>query len=208
METDKIFEAIYQQIINLDLVPEKALNLSELAETFKVSRTPIKEALISLQAEGLVIRHGSHFMVTPLSLNRIKEITEIRSVLEVLANIWAMNRATVAELEKLNELNNEILQLDEDTSNREIVELDQRFHHLIYQMAKNSQLSQFLKKLLNHYTRFCLSIPRDIKPKLFFKETLKMIKAIKAKDEAQLRMATIAHIRESLDEISNYVAIP
>jgi DNA-binding GntR family transcriptional regulator len=35
-----------------------------------------------------------------------------------------------------------------------------------------------------------------------------MIKAIKAKDEAQLRMATIAHIRESLDEISNYVAIP
>jgi DNA-binding GntR family transcriptional regulator len=208
METDKIFEVIYQQIINLDLVPEKVLNLSELAEKFKVSRTPIKEALISLQAEGLVIRHGSHFMVTPLSLNRIKEITEIRSVLEVQANIWAMNRATVAELEKLSELNNEILHLNEDTSNRRIVELDQQFHHLIYQMAKNTQLSQFLKKLLNHYSRFCLSIPRDIKPKPFFKETRKMIKAIKAKDEAQLRMATIAHIRESLDEISNYVAIP
>jgi DNA-binding GntR family transcriptional regulator len=207
METYKIFEVIYQQIINLDLLPEKVLNLSELAELFKVSRTPIKEALISLQAEGLVIRHGSQFMVTPLSLDRIKEITEIRSVLEVQANIWAMNRATAAELEKLEELNNEILQLDEDASNRKIVELDQRFHHFIYKTTKNTQLAQFLKKLLNHYTRFCLYIPREIKPKPFFKETLKMIKALKAKDEAQLRMATIAHIRESLDEISIYVAI-
>lgn len=45
METDKIFEMIYKQIINLDLLPEKVLNLNELAESFQVSRTPIKEAL-------------------------------------------------------------------------------------------------------------------------------------------------------------------
>jgi DNA-binding GntR family transcriptional regulator len=57
MEPGKIFEVIYRRIINLDFVPERVLNLSELAEIFKVSRTPIKEALISLQAEGLVIRH-------------------------------------------------------------------------------------------------------------------------------------------------------
>jgi DNA-binding GntR family transcriptional regulator len=207
METDKIFEVIHRKIINLDLMPEMVLNLNELAGKFKVSRTPIKEALISLQAEGLVIRHGSHFMVTPLSLDRIKEITEIRSVLEVQANIWAMNRATVEELESLKQLKNEILQLGKDASNREIVELDQRFHYFIYQTAKNTQLAQFLKKLLNHYSRFCLHIPREIKSKPFFNETLKMIKAITKKDEAELRMATIAHIRESLDEISKYVAI-
>ncbi len=45
METDKIFEMIYKQIINLDLLPEKVLNLNELAESFQVSRTPIKEVL-------------------------------------------------------------------------------------------------------------------------------------------------------------------
>ena len=65
METDKIFQILYKQITNLELLPEKVLNLSDLAELFKVSRTPIKEALIYLQAEGLVIRHGSQFMVTP-----------------------------------------------------------------------------------------------------------------------------------------------
>ena len=207
MEPNKIFKALHQQIINLDLLPEKVLNLSDLAELFKVSRTPIKEALIYLQAEGLVIRHGSQFMVTPLSLDRIKEITEIRAVLEVQANIWAMNRATDVELEKIEELNNEILQFDNDASNRKIVALDRRFHDLMYQLSKNTQLAQILKKLLDHYSRFWLYFPREMKPIPFFKETLNIIKAIKAKDEAELRMATIAHIRESLDEISNYMAI-
>ena len=109
METNKVFKVLRQKIVDLDLMPESVLNLSELAEMFNVSRTPIKEALIFLQAEGLVIRHGSHFMVTPLSLDRIREITEIRSVLEVQAHIWAMNRITKSELEELEDLNKEIL---------------------------------------------------------------------------------------------------
>ena len=92
MEPDKIYEVLKEKIIWLDLMPESYLNLSELAGSFGVSRTPIKEALILLQSEGWVMRHGSHFSVTPLSLSRIKENTEIRSVMEVQANIWAMER--------------------------------------------------------------------------------------------------------------------
>jgi DNA-binding GntR family transcriptional regulator len=178
-----------------------------LAETFKVSRAPIKEALIFLQAEGLVIRRGSHFMVTPLSLDRIREITEIRSVLEVQAHIWAMNRITKSELEELEDLKKEILTVNMAVDNKAIVELDYRFHRLMYRAAKNSQLAQFLAKLLHHYSRFWLYIPREMQPKPFFKETIKIIKAVKDRDEAELRMATIAHIRESVEEISSYVAI-
>ncbi len=207
METSKVFKVLRQKIVDLDLLPESVLNLSELAETFKVSRTPIKEALIFLQAEGLVIRHGSHFMVTPLSLDRIREITEIRSVLEVSTHIWAMNRITKSELEELEDLNKEILTVNEEVDNKAIVELDYRFHRLMYRAAKNSQLAQFLEKLLRHYSRFWLYIPREMQPKPFFNETIKIIKAIKEKNETGLRMATIAHIRESVEEISNYVTV-
>ncbi len=207
METNKVFKVLRQKIVDLDLLPESVLNLSELAETFKVSRTPIKEALIFLQAEGLVIRHGSHFMVTPLSLDRIREITEIRSVLEIQAHIWAMNRITKSELEELEDLNKEILTVNKEVDNKAIVELDYRFHRLMYRAAKNSQLAQFLEKLLRHYSRFWLYIPREMQPKPFFNETIKIIKAIKDKNEAELRMATIAHIRESVEEISSYVTV-
>jgi DNA-binding GntR family transcriptional regulator len=206
VETNKVYKVLRQKIVDLDLLPESVLNLSELADMFNVSRTPIKEALIFLQAEGLVIRHGSHFMVTPLSLGRIKEITEIRSVLEVQAHIWAMNRIANSELKELEDLHQEILTVKNEADNRAIVELDYRFHRLMYRAAKNSQLAQFLEKLLRHYSRFWLYIPREVQPKPFFIETLNIIQAVKDKNEAELRMATIAHIRESVEEISSYVS--
>ena len=201
MEPSKIYELVREKIIWLDLMPESILNLSELAESFEVSRTPIKEALIFLQADGWVLHQGSHFMVTPLSLDRIKEITEIRSLIEVQANIWAMNRITPEELTALGELEKEILQIDDTSSNNQMIELDVKFHQSLFRAAKNSQLAQLLERMLGHYLRFWLAIPREIEPQSFFAETLEIIQAIKAKDEVKLRMSSVEHIKRSVDEI-------
>jgi len=201
MEPSKIYELVREKIIWLDLMPESILNLSELAESFGVSRTPIKEALIFLQADGWVLHQGSHFMVTPLSLDRIKEITEIRSLIEVQANIWAMNRITPEELAALGELEKEILQIDDTSSNNQMIELDVKFHQSLFRAAKNSQLAQLLERMLGHYLRFWLAIPREIEPQSFFAETLEIIQVIKAKDEVKLRVSSVEHIKRSVDEI-------
>ena len=201
MDPGKIYELLREKIIWLDLMPESYLNLSELAESFGVSRTPIKEVLILLQAEGWVLRHGSHFMVTPLSLVRIKEITEIRNVMEVQANIWAMNRINTGELAALGELKKEILEIGDVPSNRQLVEMDVKFHRTLFQATKNNQLAQMLERLLIHYLRFWLSIPREIEPRSFFAETLDIIQAVEAKDDVRLRATSAAHIKNSVDEI-------
>jgi DNA-binding GntR family transcriptional regulator len=201
MEPEKIYELLKEKIIWLDLMPESDLNLSELARSFGVSRTPIKEALIYLQAEGWILRNGPHFLVTPLSLDRIKGAAEIRSVMEVQANIWAMDRITPEELAALDTLEKEILQLDDAASNRQMIELDVEFHRRLFQGTKNSQLAQLLERLLSHYLRFWLAIQREIEPQSFFAETLEIIRAIEAKDEARLRAASAAHIKRSVDQI-------
>jgi len=201
MEPNKIYEALKEKIIWLDLMAESYLNLSELAESFGVSRTPIKEVLILLQAEGWILRNGSHFMVTPLSLGRIKEITEIRNIMEVQANIWAMDRITSEELASLDELKKEILKIGDVPSNRQLVEMDVKFHRTLFQATKNSQLAQMLERLLIHYLRFWLSIPREIEPRSFFAETLEIIQAVEAKDDVRLRAASTEHIKNSVDEI-------
>jgi DNA-binding GntR family transcriptional regulator len=201
MDPQKIYEILKEKIIQLDLMPESVLNLSELARSFGVSRTPIKEVLILLQGEGWVLRKGPYFVVTPLSLDRIRGTAEIRSVMEVQANIWSMYRMTPEELAALGELEKEVLQLDDAASNRQMVELDIRFHRILFRGTKNSELIQLLERLLSHYLRFWLSIPREIGRQSFFAETLKMIGAIKAKDEAGLRAASAAHIKKSVDEI-------
>jgi len=201
MEPGKIYESLREKIIWLDLKPESYLNLSELAETFGVSRTPIKEVLILLQAEGWVSRHGSHFMVTPLSLGRIKEITEIRSVMEVQANIWAMERMTTSELAAMKDIEAEILGMNGTPSNRQLVELDVRFHRSLFRATRNRRLAQMLERLLVHYLRFWLSIKREIEPQPFFIETLKIIRAVHLKDETKLRAASEDHIKRSIEEI-------
>ena len=201
IEPEKIYQLLKEQIIWLDLMPESVLNLSELAKSFGVSRTPVKEALVFLQGEGWILRQGSHFMVTPLSLDRIRGTAEIRSVMEVQANIWAMHRITPEELSALGELGKEIMQLDESASNRQMIELDVKFHQKLFQGTKNSQLAQLLERLLSHYLRFWLSIPREIEPQSFFAETLEMIRAIEERNEVSLRAASDAHIKKSVDQI-------
>jgi DNA-binding GntR family transcriptional regulator len=201
MDPIKIYRLLKEEIIWLNLIPESALNLSELAKSFGVSRTPIKEALIFLQADGWILRRGSQFIVTPLSLDRIKEITEIRSVLEIKANVWAMQRITPEELKTLGELRTKMREIKNMESNKEMVELDTRFHQTLYTATKNSQLAILLDRLLSHYLRFWLSIPRVIDPEKFFYETFEMIKAIESKDEPKLRAASAEHIKNSIDAI-------
>ena len=94
-----IYTILKEKIIWLDLQPGSTLNLVEQAESFGVSRNPITIALTRLDAEEWVVRQGSHFVVRPLTLSRIREITEIRSVLEVQANFWAMQRITSDEMD-------------------------------------------------------------------------------------------------------------
>ena len=201
MDPLKIYTILKEKIIWLDLKPGSTLNLVEQAEFFGVSRNPITIALTRLDAEEWVIRQGSHFVVSPLTLSRIREITEIRSILEVQANLWVMHRITSAEMDELNRFKEEIDKLGESASNKEIVKLDVKFHSILFKAAKNSQLATLLDRMLCHYLRFWLSFTRNIDKNAFFNQAIEIIQAIEDKDETRLRHATLEHIRVSLDEI-------
>ncbi|MCP3945136.1 MAG: GntR family transcriptional regulator [Desulfobacteraceae bacterium] len=201
IDPSQIYSTLRKKIIHLELAPGSVLNLSDLAKEFKVSRTPIKEALISLQSEEWIRRHGSHFIVTPLSLGRIREITEIRMVMEVQANIWAMERITTEEIKALDTLKEKIGTFDDSSSNLSIVGFDFTIHHSIFQIAKNRHLEKILERILSHYLRFWLSIPRQIDHTVFFTESLELIEAIGNKDKLLIREHTTRHIQDSVAQI-------
>jgi DNA-binding GntR family transcriptional regulator len=201
MDPIAIYEDLKEKIIWLELAPGSTLNLVELAESYGISRNPVMLALVRLNAEEWVVRNGVHFVVSPLTIDRMREITEIRVVMETQANIWAMNRLTPKGLEELKKLRDEIKNLDPAATKRQIIELDFKFHRLIYHETQNNQLGQLLERLLSHYLRFWLSVPQNIKPDTFFKEAKEIIRALEAKDEVGLRAASTAHIKVSLDTI-------
>ncbi len=92
--------------------------------------------------------------------------------------------------------------LDDTASNREMVNLDLRFHQIVYRETQNQALAEFLERILNHYLRFWLSNPSPIHKDKFFDEALTIVKAMENKDEVALRAAATAHIKASLDEIA------
>lgn len=201
LDPNAIYTELRRRIVHLDLAPESVLNISELAEDFGVSRTPVKEALIVLQAEEWVTRLGSQLVVTPLSLERIREITEIRMVLEVQANVWAMERITPDELAELQALGRRIADSPRHPPNQTVMDYDFAVHHVIFTAAKNDQMMRILERLLDHYLRFWFSIARQLDLHQFFEETHELIAAISAKDEGRVRECTVRHIRDSVAEI-------
>lgn len=201
MEPIAIYEDIKEKIIWLEYQPESTFNLTELAKDYGVSRNPITLALTRLETENWVNRHGSHFVVSPLSLSRIREITEIRVLVEPKAYVWAMERITPEEVDELGKLKTEIQKLNKSVSVREITRLDLKFHRLLYRASRNNELARLLERLLSNYMRFWLSIPRKIDSETVFHEHIEIVDAMLAKDEKLLRSLSLNVIKRSMNGI-------
>jgi DNA-binding GntR family transcriptional regulator len=199
-----IYLQLKEEIVWLELPPGRVLNLTQLAQRFAVSRTPIKEVLIALSAEDLVDRQGSHFVVKPLVFERIRALTEIREPIETQANLFALQRATPLQLATLAGLRDEILAVGPDADNRHLVRLDRRVHLTLFESAGNDFLKELCELLLNHYLRFWLTIPREINSESFFCDTLEIIRGVLERDEGLLRAASARHLRASVEEIRNF----
>jgi DNA-binding GntR family transcriptional regulator len=204
MDPSEIYADLKDKIIWLDLEPGYTLNLVELAKSYGVSRNPVTIAITRLVSEEWVERKGTQYVVSPLTLTRMREITEIRSVLETQANVWAMQRITPGEVRQLQEWAAEVQNLNEPASNKEIVKLDVKFHSILFSATRNSQVATLLERMLCHYLRFWLSFPQTINKASFFDQALEMIHAIETKDEARLKAASVEHVEVSLDEIMGY----
>lgn len=201
MNSKEIFEILRDRIIWLDLAPETILKSSELEQEFSVSRTLIREALLQLRSEGWVFGEGSQFVVIPLSIARFRETEEIRTMLEVEANVLAMNRISDEGLQDLEKVAAEHRNFNPDMTIRKLAEADFSFHRLIYEATQNKQLIEQLTNLLLQNNRFWLSMPRIVKPEEYQHDTVDIIDAIKAKDEKSLRKATLTHIQWAADMI-------
>jgi DNA-binding GntR family transcriptional regulator len=118
-------------------------HLSEvaLAETFAVSRGPIREAFVALEREGLLTleRHRGA-RVTILSQPDIDEIYTLRSSLERLAIERAVRFAEEDDFAAMDEAVNEIKSAVKAGDVHRVVEFDVRFHDLIYRAAHHSRL--------------------------------------------------------------------
>jgi DNA-binding GntR family transcriptional regulator len=154
-----IYEQLKKRIILLDYEPGQVLREKELIEEFGVSRTPVREALIRLEMDGLVrILPNLGTIVSEVSFQQLKDVIEVRSHLILLAGQLAAVRITKQELEQLRKL---IEQMDQEKDPKKLMELDTQAHNLINQAAKNEMLVKLLGQMRDLVVRIWFYFPTD-----------------------------------------------
>jgi DNA-binding GntR family transcriptional regulator len=138
-------------IIEGEYGPNERLIEEQLAERLGVSRTPIRQALTMLEAEGLVeIAPNRGAMVCSFSVEDVWDIYDLRAVLEGHAARRAASRVGEGELGRLNELADEMEGLvgrfaDHEEEIRRLVALNQEFHGTIVAASRNRRLGRLLR---------------------------------------------------------------
>ena len=130
-----IYQEIKEGILLLDHKPGEVFSMRDLAEKFGVSVTPIREALIRLEAEGLVhMAPKSQARVTEVSLQDLKDVFEVRLFLAEQIGSLAAQRVTAEEIATFEKV---LARMKKEKDRRMLTQLDSEFHELINQATKN-----------------------------------------------------------------------
>src|SRR5574341_905096 len=146
----QVYEQIKHDIITCVLVPGDQLSESQFVDRFKVSKTPIREALTSLVQDGLVeYTPNRGFMVTTVSVADIQEIFEARIFFEREIFRLAVKKMSDAEIDRLEKQS----QVEEDPASpayaERFLESNLKFHMALAAAGRNSRLLWYYEALMN-----------------------------------------------------------
>lgn len=145
-KADAVVATIEARILNGDYRPGTCLDERKLAEEFGVSRTPVREALLRLIANGLTSENGrGSAVVRQPSVSAVLDAFLVVSELEGLAARQAAMRITVAQVQELEAANAACGAASEARDVEGFNAANMRFHDLIIQAAQNQLLSAQLK---------------------------------------------------------------
>ena len=193
------------EIVSRNFPPGMKLSEQLLCDRWKVSRTPIREALRHLESEGF-ISSSQHkgFVVTSISMQDVEQIYTILitldSVAGKLATPFIANDSQ--KLESLRTLCEEMKELCEKRDIEGYMRKNLEFHTLIFRSSDNAWMVKILENLHSHTNRFILNalyIPHRIEKSV--QEHLDILRCIEKGNEKGVEKAISAHFSRSLNDL-------
>lgn len=148
--TDWAYAMIKEEILNLRAQPGLQLHIEKLSKQMGISRTPIREALLRLQTDGLILVYPRvGFFVADLTTDDLCELLEVREWLESNATAKLATIITEDDLAALDELMSKTAQAVEDEDSEKFLELEEAFHSMIIKLCGNKHLIGVMQGLYN-----------------------------------------------------------
>lgn len=200
---DEAYQRIRQRIISLEMPPGATIDESELQDVLGLGRTPIREALLRLSQEHLVVivpRRG--MFVSDVSLIDLRQLFEVRVVMETLAVQLAAQRGTDKQWQEMERILSDLPEPGTPGENESMIEIDEQCHHLIYEACGNHFLSSTLSPLYAQSVRLWYLLLNEIssvRPAIH--EHVALLEALKERDADRAVRFMQQHINGFQDEI-------
>jgi len=153
--SDMVYQVLREALITGVVPPRQRLAEEHLARMFEVSRTPIREALFRLEAEGFAERVPRRGLVaSQVTPQEIIDVYAVRESMDGLAAELAAVHASPADLSTLVDLNNQFAAAVTAEEMDQLVLLNLRFHEALAQISKNAFLLDMVKQIHHRVRRF------------------------------------------------------
>lgn len=197
---DGVYQLLRSDIVLGRIQPNSFLQEAELAERLGVSRTPVREALLRLAKDQLVVSHRRRWLVTELDTSEITEIYQVRAALEGFAAGQAALKADADQIAAITQA----LQVREHAGPdpTAIVTSNELFHRLIVEASGNQRLIWANKNNMHFYFNVQIAgsyTAEDLE--VSSKEHRSLVDAIIDRDADRAEQINRAHILHSLEMI-------
>jgi DNA-binding GntR family transcriptional regulator len=203
----KVYHHIREKILSGNITPGERLIETRLAQDIGTSRTPVREALHSLELEKLIKsipRVG--YVVEGLNEQELEQICEIRAVIEALAARWAIEKS---QKKLAKDLARNIAKQEEALSKRNLqgyVELDSQFHDIIAKLSGSDRLLELVQTLRRHMLRYRTHVVYAFDTAIRSIEGHKgLVRAIEEGDVDLAVEVLQRHLQQAKEDILQYV---
>lgn len=206
---EQAYDKIKQMIFDGVLKNGECICETKIAEQFNVSRSPVREAIRSLEKEGLLVDDGKKIKVYEPTKEDVEQIFECREGIEFIAVKLATERAAEEELKKIEqdlcEVEN-ILKKTDFVTDKNIIMLNTRFHDLILKFSRNTRLQNQmdnLKSLIYFYR--IINLNEKHRSDKIYAQHVEIFNFMKQRDSQKASESMLKHIESDLAHIKLFI---
>jgi DNA-binding GntR family transcriptional regulator len=193
---DQVQGALEAALVSGELKPGELYSAPMLGERFGVSATPVREAMLALAKDGLIVAERNRgFRVVEVSESDLEDIFQIRLMLEVPSTVEAAKITTPDVVDELDEIADEIVRSAAAGNLIDYLEADRRFHATLIAQLGNRRLEEMITRLRRQTRLFGLDeLARGGRLVASAEEHHMLAAAIRAKDLPETRRLMTSHI--------------
>ncbi len=196
-----VLERLREAILNKTLKPGDRIVEAELAQVFNVSRTPVREALRVLEAEGLLRRiPRKGLFVRGITREDVVEIYSIRIALESLAVSIAVERITPVEISRLAKLVDQMKKYTESKESDKLFSVCQEFNDILVRASRMPRLIKLVKVYMEYLEQFrAISMAKHERQVAALREHEEILRAVVNRNPQEAEMAVKRHLQGALE---------